>query len=111
MAKNETMYPGDRISIPVLAGTLSGSPVAFGDLAAVAQIDRDSAGNAVCTFRGVYKLSVVAAGAQAVGATVYITTATNVLTDAAGAGKQRFGVLLDPIAGASTVTVRVRIGY
>lgn len=111
MAKNEVLMPGDRINVAVLAGTVSGGAVAFGDLAGVAQTDRDASGNAVVAFRGAYRLPVVAAGAQIASATVYITTATGVLTDAAGAGKQRYGVLLDPIAGAGTVTVRVRIGY
>lgn len=111
MAKNENFYPADRLTVPVISGTVSGGPTSFGDLAGVALTDRDSSGNASVSFRGVYTVSVVAAGAQSVGAIIYITTATNVLTDASGAGKQRFGVLMDAIAGASTVSVRVRIGY
>jgi hypothetical protein len=46
----------------------------------------------------------------AVGATVYITAATRVLSNTA-AGNIRFGNILQAIAGASTVTVRVRVGY
>ena len=109
MAKNVIFY-GDQLTIPVIAGTVSGDPVMLGDiLAGVALTDRDAAGNAACKFSGVVDVEVVAAGGQSPGAPIYITVATYVLTDAPSAGKQFYGVLLETIAGASTVTVQVRI--
>lgn len=111
MAKNVIFHNGDKLSIPVLSGVVSGSPVVLGSyLPGIALTDRNSAGLATCKFSGVVLVSVVAAGAQAIGAPIFITTATGVLTDAAGAGKVFYGVLLTTIAGAATVSVRVRIG-
>lgn len=111
MAKNVIFDAADQLEIPVIAGTVSGGPVVLGDyLPGVALTDRDADGNAVCKFSGVVDVSIVAAGAQSVGAIIYITKATYVLTDAAAAGKVAYGVLLEAIAGASTVTRMVRLG-
>lgn len=111
MAKNVIFADGDQLEIPVIAGTISGDPVVLGNfLPGIALTDRDADGNASCKFSGVVDVEIVAAAAGAVGAPVYITTATYELTLAALAGKVTYGVLLEAIAGASTVTRRVRIG-
>jgi predicted RecA/RadA family phage recombinase len=111
MAENVIYKNGDQFEIPVISGTVSGGPVILGAfLPGVALTDRDADGNAVCKFSGVVDVSIVAAGAQSVGAPIYITAATYALTDASGAGKYFYGTLLEAIAGASTVTRMVRIG-
>lgn len=111
MAKNVVFDNADQLEIPVIAGTVSGGPVVLGDyLPGVALTDRDADGNATVKFSGVVNVSIVAAGAQSVGAIIYITKATYALTDAAAAGKVKYGVLLQAIAGAGTVTRLVRIG-
>lgn len=112
MAKNELYQPGNQLSIPIQSGATSGTPTLFGDLGAVALHDRDSSGRAVCSFIGVYSLSVVFSGAATEGAAIYIDTTTYALGDASGAGKKRFGnLVLAPVAGAGTFTVAVRLNY
>jgi hypothetical protein len=108
MAKNRVFEKGNKIYMPVIAGTVSGGPVINGMLPGVALTDRDAAGNAtVQVGEGVFNLSVTGALAS-VGLPVYITSATGALVVAAGAGIQLFGHTLDT-KGSGAGVVRVRV--
>lgn len=108
MAKNRVFADGNHLTLPVLAGVVSGSPVIVGMIPGVALTTRDSNGNAsVQVGAGVFLLSVTGALAT-VGLPVYITSATGALVVAPGAGVQVFGHSLDT-KGAGAGTVRVRI--
>jgi predicted RecA/RadA family phage recombinase len=108
MAKNRVFESGKKLTLPVQAGVVSGSPVIVGMIPGVALTNRDSNGNAsVQTGDGVFLLSVTGALAS-VGLPVYITSATYALVVAPGAGIQLFGHTLDT-KGAGAGTVRVRI--
>lgn len=110
MAQNPKFQNARQLSLPVPSGIVSGEPVLVGEaLCGVAQTDRDADGEATVDLGGAHDLEVVAAGAMAVGDIVYIDAATLVLSDSAA--DVRFGYLLEPIAGASTVTVAVKVGY
>jgi predicted RecA/RadA family phage recombinase len=107
--KNQVLEHGNQLTLPVLAGVVSGSPVIVGMIPGVALTDRDANGNAVVQTDGGFTLSVVAAAGITFGEPVYITSATYALTDAAGAGKQLFGHALVVSTGAGTKSVPVRI--
>jgi predicted RecA/RadA family phage recombinase len=113
MATNQ-IYDSDQtkqLALPVPTGVVSGDPVLIGEaLVGVALIDRDADGEATVALGGAFDLEVVAAGAMAVGDIVYIDDATNRELSDTNTGV-RFGTLLEPIAGASTVTVTVKVGY
>jgi len=108
MAKNRRYEHGKFLSLPVIAGTVSGSPVIVGMLPAVALTDRDAAGNASCQVGdGVFDVSVTGA-ITAVGQPVYITSTTYALGVAAGAGIQLYGhALATKSAGAAVIPVRI----
>jgi predicted RecA/RadA family phage recombinase len=107
MAKNRVFEDGKQLTLPVLAGVVSGSPVVVGMIAGVALTSRDSNGNATVQTDGVFLVSVTGALAS-VGLPVYITSATGALVVAPGAGIQLFGHTLDT-KGAGAGNVRVRI--
>ena len=108
MAKNEVYATGNEVSLPVIAGTVSGSPVIVGMLPGVAITTRDANGNASCKIGvGVANVSVTGAIAS-VGLPVYITSATYALVVAPGVGIQLYGhALATKGAGAGTIPVRV----
>jgi predicted RecA/RadA family phage recombinase len=108
MATNEVLHDGESLVLPVLAGVVSGGPVIVGMIPGVAETTRDAAGNATVRTKGVFTLSVVAAGSVTIGQPIYITSATGVLTDAAGAGKQLFGHAY-AAKGSGTSSIPVRI--
>ncbi len=114
MAKNRVFAESRKLSLPVSAGTVSGDPVAVGQLTGVALIDRTSAGNATVDRRGVYSLAVQAVNgagnsAVAVGDELYHTAA-----DATKLSKKNtgifFGYALEVIAAGTTATIRVALG-
>jgi predicted RecA/RadA family phage recombinase len=107
MARNRVLETGKTLTLPVLAGTVSGSPVIAGMIPGVALTNRDSNGNATVQTDGVFLLSVTGALA-APGLPVYIVSATYALVVAPGAGIQLFGHSLDT-KGAGAGNVRVRI--
>lgn len=107
MAKNRVFEDGKQLTLPVIAGTVTGSPVIVGMIPGVALATRDSNGNAPVQTDGVFLLSVTGAIAS-VGLPVYITSATGALVVAPGAGIQLFGHSLDT-KGAGAGNVRVRI--
>jgi predicted RecA/RadA family phage recombinase len=107
VAKNRRYERGRRLDLPVIAGTVSGSPVIVGMVPGVAETDRDSAGNASVNSEGVFDVSVTGAIAS-VGLPVYITSSTYALVVAPGAGIQLFGHALQTKgAGAGTIQVRI----
>lgn len=108
MSKNR-VYDDDtsNLYLPVIAGVVSGGPVAVGMIVGVAETTRDAAGNATVQTQGVYNVSVTGAIAT-VGLPVYITSATGALVVAPGAGIQLFGHALQTKAGgAGTIQVRL----
>lgn len=114
MAKNRVYEQGRRLNLPVAAGTLSGDPVAVGQIVGVAQYDRDADGNAVVDRRGVYRLAVNAVdgggnSAVAVGDRVYFTQADATKLSKKNAGVS-FGFALEAIAAGTIATIDVAIG-
>ena len=102
MARNEVFKNADYLSLPVATGALSGSPVRIGGLNGVLQTNEGSvdkpagdyneapssneAGYASVALKGAFRLNVTTATTLAVGAPVYIITATNVLTTTDNSG-------------------------
>lgn len=70
MATNQRFFPGDKLTVPVPSGTVSGTPVMVGSLPGVAVTDRDDNGEATVWFDGVWDLTVT--GATTVGLAVYM---------------------------------------
>ncbi len=107
MAKNRVYEDGKQFTLPVIAGTVSGSPVIVGMIPGVALTSRDANGNATVQTDGVFNVSVTGAIAS-VGLPVYITSATGALVVAPGVGIQLFGhALATKGAGAGIVAVRI----
>jgi predicted RecA/RadA family phage recombinase len=112
MAKNRKYEHGQNLTVPVIAGTVSGGPVIVGMLPGVALTTRDANGNASCELGdGTYTVTVTAAGNITLGQPIYITSATYALTDASGAGKQLFGHALSTSTGAGAKSIDVRIAH
>jgi predicted RecA/RadA family phage recombinase len=112
MSKNRVYAKGDDLSLPVPAGTVSGNPVAVGQIPGVARTDRRANGEASVEMDGVFRLPVVgnngaAAAAIPVGGIVYLNGAT---LNANNAGV-RFGYALEPVAAGETKQIQVKIGY
>lgn len=115
MALNRARANGRKVYVPVVANTVSGDPVAVGQLPGVALIDRDADGKATVDTKGVYNLSVKAINgggnsAVAVGDRIYL-----VLADTPKLSKKDTGVLfgtaLEAITSGSTATIEVRLGW
>lgn len=99
MARNEVYKVGGFVSLPVPVGTLSGAPVRVGSLNGVAQTTEptaylastsnppynespsgNKAGYSSVALEGAFSIPVATTTALAVGAPVYIVTASNTLT-------------------------------
>lgn len=107
MAKNRVNEHGTQLSLPVIVGVVSGSPVIVGMIPGVALTDRRADGTATVQTDGVFNLSVTGAIAS-VGLPVYITSATGALVVAPGAGIQLFGhAMATKAGGAGTIPVRI----
>lgn len=121
MARNEVFRDADHLSLPVPAGTVSGSPVLIGILRGVAQTNRaDSTvidplrgpatnlnpdGYATVWLKGAHSFNVAFAIA-AIGDAVYITPG-GALT-ATAAGNTLYGAALNvKTATAGPLTVRI----
>jgi predicted RecA/RadA family phage recombinase len=109
MAKNILVERDDSAQLPVIAGTVSGSPVIVGMLVGIALTDRDANGNASVKFNCRATVTVTAAANITIGEPIFITSATYALTDAAGAGKQVFGHALSTSTGAGSKTIAVKV--
>jgi hypothetical protein len=109
MARNRRFVSGvpRTRTLPVLAGTVSGSPVIVGMLPGVAETDRDASGNATVALGGAFDVTVTGAVAS-VGLPVYINSSTYALVVAPGAGIQLFGHALQTKgAGAGVIAVEL----
>lgn len=114
MATNEVFRDADHISLPVVAGTLSGDPVVVGQLVGVAQTKRGEGGNlpthATVHLKGAHKL-VVDGAVTVIGSPVYYVgdgTTRNAQLTTTGTSNTLFGHALETkAAGAAEITVRV----
>lgn len=111
MAKNN-VFPWTRSrSLPVVDGTVSGSPVIVGALIGVALTDKGGGGNAATdatvALDGAWDVPVTTATTLTVGAPVYIIAATGVLTPVL-TGNVVFGYALEA-KGAAAATIRVEL--
>ncbi len=110
--KNEAFPYGKDLSLPVPAGTVSGAPVAVGQIPGVASTDRRADGRASVKMHGVFRLAVrgfdgTANVAIAEGAIVFLN-GTELNRNAAGV---RYGYALEPVAAGATTTILVKVGY
>ena len=131
MATNEVFRPGDKVSLPVPSGTVSGAPLRIGGLNAVAVTDRakvdvaptnddgtrntsynygggNPTGYASCWLDGAHEF-VVDFEVTSVGAPIYIVTASNTLddTDNSGANPLFGHALTTKAATEGPLTVRL----
>lgn len=126
MARNEVYKDADYLSLPVPTGTLSGAPVRVGGLNAVAQTNEASVdkgsnpydmaassneeGYASCALKGAFRIPVATTTTLAVGAPVYIVTASNTLTTTDNSGANPlFGHALSAKGATANQPVIVRI--
>ena len=95
--KNEVFRDADRLSLPVIDGTVSGDPVVVGSLIGVAATDKGAGGNvaenATVWRKGAYRLTVSTA-VSAVGTALYFATGSKKLTTTATANTL-FGYALE----------------
>lgn len=106
MAGNIIFNDGDQLSVTVLAGTVSGDPVLFGNQPGVALTDRDTTtGKATVKFSGVIEVEMAGAAAEDA---IYIAVADYALVLADTGAHAFFGTCIDD-ADADDM-VRVRIG-
>jgi len=110
--KNLVFEEGNELSLPVIAGTLSGSPVIVGMLVGIAKTDRRADGTASCKVgEGVASFLVTTTAAVTVGQPIYITASSYALSDAAGTGKELYGHSLTATTGTGAKTLNVRIAH
>lgn len=107
MAKNMKYTPGNQINV-VRASTVSGQAIAIGKIPGVALTDSETTTNNVTMKTdGIFALPVL--GPVGIGDILYIVDATSVI-DTTNTGV-RFGYALEAIAGATTPTIKVKVGY
>lgn len=127
MARNEVYKNADYLSLPVPTGALSGSPVRVGGLNGVLQTNEGSvdipagspyneapssneAGYASVALKGAFRIPVATTTTLAVGAPVYIITASNSLTTTDNsAANPLFGHALSAKGSTAGQPVIVRI--
>lgn len=130
MARNQVYKDADYLSLPVPTGKLSGQPVRIGGLNAVLQTNEGSvdialatpvtayseapssnkAGFASVALKGAFRIPVSTTGTLAIGAPVYIITATGVLTTTDNTGANPvFGHALSAKGSVANQDVIVRI--
>lgn len=129
MARNEVYKVGNFVSLPVPVGTKSGEPVRVGNLNGVAQVDEptaylaaqltpaynespsgNKAGFASVALEGAFAIPVATTTTLAVGAPVYIITASRTLTTTDNsAANPLFGHALTPKGATANQVIVVRI--
>lgn len=126
MAKNEVFKEANYLSLPVPTGKLSGQPVRVGGLNGVLLTNEGSVdkaagayneaassnkpGYASVALKGAFRLPVSTTTTLAVGAPVYIITATGVLTTTDNTGANPvFGHALSAKGATANQDVIVRI--
>lgn len=112
MAKNRTLARGKNLYLPVAEGTVSGSPVASGQIPGVALFDRDGNLSSEVQRDGTFRCSVKGENgsgnsAVAVGDILYIAEGklTKIATGV------RWGYALEAITSGSTKTIECAVGY
>jgi len=119
MAKNRVREDGNRLSLPVPDGTVSGSPLVLGDLPCVAVVNKSegTTGEASVQTDGTWKLAVkgVTTGggnsAIGVGDILYLLSTGEVSKNSSGAGAKRFGYALQAVSSGATSSIEVKLGY
>lgn len=107
MAKNMVHTPGNQLNV-VRASTVSGQAIAIGQIPGVALTSSETTTNNVTIKTdGVFRVPVL--GPVTIGALVYVVDATSVVSTV-NTGV-RFGYVLEAIAGATTETIKVKVGY
>lgn len=107
MARNMVHTPGNQLEV-VRAATVSGQAIAIGQLPGVALTASEAVTNKVTIKTdGVFNIPVL--GPVAPGGLLYVVDATSVVSTV-NTGV-RFGYALDNIPGATTNTIRVKLGY
>lgn len=126
MARNQVYKEADFLSLPVATGKLSGEPVRIGGLNAVLLTNEGSvddgtnpydqapssnkAGFASVALKGAFRIPVSTTTTLAVGAPVYIISATGVLTPSDGSGANPlFGHALSAKGATANQPVIVRV--
>jgi len=105
MASNRRYLKGRRLPLPVVAGSISGSPVMATNLGGVALVDRDAVtGLATVDKEGVFDM-VVTGAVTAVGQAVYYLTNADpdLRLNVDGAGRQFFGYALETKAAPAAL--------
>lgn len=117
MSTNQKMLDADNIYMLVPVGTVSGDPVVSGQLAGVAEIDRQTDGKATVRRRGSYSLSVKGIdgggnSAVAEGDIIYHTLADTPPLSKKATGV-RFGYAgpAQAVVAGATTTIEVILGY
>jgi predicted RecA/RadA family phage recombinase len=115
MAKNQRYEFGDKIPLPVASGTVSGAPVAVGQIPGVALTDRDANGNATVHTAGVYDLTVNGVdgsgnAAVAAGDILYYVSGDTIKLSKKTSGV-RFGYAMGALSSGASGTIPVKIGY
>jgi len=107
VAKNLRHDPGVQLEV-VRASTVSGQAIAIGQLPGVALTDSEATTNKVTMkTNGVFAVPVL--GPVSPGGLLYVVDATSVVSTV-NTGV-RFGYALETIAGATTNTIKVKLGY
>lgn len=112
MAKNY-VQEGKTLRLTVPNGIVSGDPVAVGQLAGVALVDRDAAGYSQVQLEGVFSLSVkgidgAGNSAVTVGDAIYYVSGDTPPLSKKATGVP-FGHALEAIAAGATATIKVRL--
>jgi predicted RecA/RadA family phage recombinase len=105
MAGNIIFDQGDQLTVDVIAGTVSGDAVAWGNQPGVALTDRAADGTATVKFNGVAEVTLTGAVQEDA---VYIRPGTGALTLTDSASDIFFGVALND--SDADDLLRVRIG-
>lgn len=113
MAKNRKFASGRNLVLAVPANTVSGDPVAVGQIPGVALIDRNADGNATVDTGGCYMLSVKGidgSGNHAIaqGDPIYHVQADTPKLSAKATGVL-FGYALEAVGSGATKTIAVRL--
>lgn len=108
MALNQRYPNALHITLPVPTGTKSGDPVKVGQIAGVAQTDRQDDGNATVWLDGSWDIEVEGAVAT-VGAPIHITSQQKLTATAAG--NTPWGVALATKSATAAPLEVVPLGY
>lgn len=116
MATNRKREKGNRLSLPVPEGTLSGDPLVIGALPCVAVVDRSAWTPDAASVQtdGTWILEVKGEGpggneAITLGEILYIDTDGELNTDETNG--TRFGYALEPVDSGATAEIEVKVGY